>query len=832
MKVALTRVTTNHHFAYFSFLPKKAFRLRWKEFIFNLLLRIPEMSRVGSLPRIVHPLSRLDNPDQISVRGMSRASGRSSHFSVPVRDDASIQLKDFLPQNDQMKIPEGIKTVPSANGPAMPIFGSRASVLSESRCSTAMSNSSLLSRPDTQSRIEVDEIESILQSRLRTGGGVTSFLQAFKNNDMDGKGSLGKEALKHCLIAFTGRKMTAKQLFMLLKRMHLDKKGLIKFEDFCNHFNTGNTTDETPGWLDPVARENSQRSSREHVKISTPLSSSRDLRPREVERNVSINIEKWLKNKFREGFKALKVEFKREDPGNTGKVSRDTFRRIIAQFGLYLRDEPSLRMFLARCDISPRGEVSYVQLLNRFQDRSELGIAHNVLMNKKHRFNREERSISPRSTATAVEAKLLTILQSDFLSLLGMFNKLDKYNKDVVSQQEFRAALESRFNLDLKDAEFDAFIEQVPLDEEGQVKYAEFMSQFDTKKDARSLWDGKSCITEKIPDNPKDDKPRTEADLHALLKSLVRNKMTKLELEFHDLDEYNSGRLDQEMLYQLLIRLKVEPGVARGEIRRIWDSFITNKNNSLSFHQFLRHYGYSLKSAAYPNAKLAPPQRGDNDYMMKSRKLNCAADMLEDNLRAKIEYLWEDLRRDFIEMDPYKTGMVSREEFSDILHDLCAPLTDREIETIANKFDLRDDGRVSYVELIRPFAMKFVPNRGNMMNRVLAQPNVEIPLVTGPILPEQGLGTVTTKLKSQLTGDWRTLRRAFRKMDTSSVGTLTLPEFKSVLKLCNVMLDEDEVYRVLSQYDKDLSGKLDYKKFLRDSVSRMSSTSTTRSLQL
>ena len=58
--------------------------------------------------------------------------------------------------------------------------------------------------------------------------------------------------------------------------------------------------------------------------------------------------------------------------------------------------------------------------------------------------------------------------------------------------------------------------------------------------------------------------------------------------------------------------------------------------------------------------------------------------------------------------------------------------------------------RVSYVELIRPFAMKFVPNRGNMMNRVLAQPNVEIPLVTGPILPEQGLGTVTTKLKSQV----------------------------------------------------------------------------------
>lgn len=49
------------------------------------------------------------------------------------------------------------------------------------------------------------------------------------------------------------------------------------------------------------------------------------------------------------------------------------------------------------------------------------------------------------STITAVEAKLLTMLQSDFLSLLGMFNKLDKNNSDVISPQELRAALESKF---------------------------------------------------------------------------------------------------------------------------------------------------------------------------------------------------------------------------------------------------------------------------------------------------------------------------------------------------------------------------------------------------
>jgi len=767
-------------------------------------------SGVGSLPKIQHPLSRLEDPDKISIRGISRASGRSSKLNIE---------GDLHPIEEQ-KIPDGIETVPaSPNQPALPIFGSRAS-LSRAE-SKADSLASKLSRPDTQCRIEIDEIETTLKKRLRTGGGVTSFLHAFKNNDLDGKGSLNKEALKHSLISFTGRKITSKQLYMLLKRIHLEKKNSIKFEEILKYFTSNDV--ESESWIDPVSRIDQKRSDEEAT-----MNSPRDLRPKEVERNVSINIEKWLQKKFREGFKALKIEFKREDPSESGKVSRETFRRLLAQFGLYLRDEDSLKMFLTRCSLPPCGEISYVQLLNRFQDRSDEGIAHHVLQDKKHRFNKETRSVSPRSTATAVEAKLLSILQSDFLSLLGMFNKLDKYHLNAISQQEFRAAIESRFDLEFKDSEFEAFVENLPLDEEGRVRYVEFMSQFDTKKDAKSLWDGKSEIFTKNENEEikKESKLRSEDEIHSLLKSLVRNQMNELEAEFRSLDEYNSGRLDQEMMFKLLTKMKVSPVVTRGEIRRIWDSFITNKNKTLNFYHFLRHYGYSLKSAAFPNAKIVPPQRGDNDLMIRSRKLNCAADMLEDSLRAKIEYKWEDLRRDFIEMDPYKTGFVSSQEFSDVLHELCIHLTDHEIEMISIKFETNKDGRVSYVEFLRPFVMRFAPNRGNMMNKILSQNNKEVSEVTDPILPVQSLTTVTEKLKSQLSGDWRTLRRAFQKMDSSAAGTLTLTEFKSVLKLCNVILDEDEVYHVLSQYDNNLSGKLDYKKFLRDSISRMSSTTS------
>ena len=60
-------------------------------------------------------------------------------------------------------------------------------------------------------------------------------------------------------------------------------------------------------------------------------------------------------------------------------------------------------------------------------------------------------------------------------------SKIDKYGLDFISQEEFRAAIESRFNLEMNDMQFRGLIDRVPLDSEGNVKYADFMAQFDTR---------------------------------------------------------------------------------------------------------------------------------------------------------------------------------------------------------------------------------------------------------------------------------------------------------------------------------------------------------------
>ena len=56
-------------------------------------------------------------------------------------------------------------------------------------------------------------------------------------------------------------------------------------------------------------------------------------------------------------------------------------------------------------------------------------------------------------------------------------------------------------------------------------------------------------------------------------------------------------------------------------------------------------------------------------------------------------------------------------------------------------------------------------------------------------------------------GKWKDLRRVFKQYDHSNQGYLSVQEFRSVLKLCNIALDENDMYRALSELDKTLEGK-------------------------
>lgn len=59
--------------------------------------------------------------------------------------------------------------------------------------------------------------------------------------------------------------------------------------------------------------------------------------------------------------------------------------------------------------------------------------------------------------------------------------RVDRRQRGCVSQEEFRAAIESRTGVEMAEEHFQALVDRLPLDEDGNVKYADFMAQFDVR---------------------------------------------------------------------------------------------------------------------------------------------------------------------------------------------------------------------------------------------------------------------------------------------------------------------------------------------------------------
>ncbi len=71
--------------------------------------------------------------------------------------------------------------------------------------------------------------------------------------------------------------------------------------------------------------------------------------------------------------------------------------------------------------------------------------------------------------------------------------KIDRNKTNTLSKQEFRAAVESQFGIELSDSEFEDLFSDLPRDSLNRVKYLEFMTRFDTDSSS-TLFDNQSVM--------------------------------------------------------------------------------------------------------------------------------------------------------------------------------------------------------------------------------------------------------------------------------------------------------------------------------------------------
>ncbi|XP_028831616.1 EF-hand calcium-binding domain-containing protein 6-like [Denticeps clupeoides] len=644
------------------------------------------------LPAIQHPSAKLGDPETLSLLGRSTYSpaGRES-FHPGLGGASSRSFRRSPPDGGSCA---QVVSAPDPRTTTLPVFGQKKTPKSRAGSSIVASSSCY----GAQLRIKVEQLEHELRKKTQSAGSL-ALMGIFKNNNPEGKAVVSRDVLLVVLTKFLGRQITMKQFRHLLLRLHLSEKPAIGFEELCGALREpvlaspramrashvlsllrGPTTSRfleltecvasnesnRPGWivapklrnileqldiymddrefhklwerfdsggtgavqlsvlLNKLGRTDRNCVEDEHENVAQQTAANAEhserktisVEPRvlsnaEEERRTSIAVETWLKDRLREGVQKMRMEFEKLDATCSGKVTPHEFLQILNSFDLHLKPM-QLSLFLARCGLELRKSgVDYPEFLRRFQDRSEDGVLHRILSDPKHRFHKEE-NISHTSSITAVETRLAKLFQSEYLSLLQAFKGIDKFNKKTVSREEFRAVVESRRGVS------SLFHSRTPIS----------CGNRDNSDD-----DGIQNLEESTG---KARECRTVRQLFCIIKGLVRSHYQAVEKVFEELDEQNTRRLTQEMMYQLLKRFDIRPEVSRGQIRQLWSTLMTQHDGTVDFLQFVRHFGPSLKSSRFPNAKVCPPKQGDDNLRRRSNKLNCVFDILANTVRAKV----------------------------------------------------------------------------------------------------------------------------------------------------------------------------------------------------
>jgi Ca2+-binding EF-hand superfamily protein len=189
------------------------------------------------------------------------------------------------------------------------------------------------------------------------------------------------------------------------------------------------------------------------------------------------DVEKLIKSQLNSGLVRMRKAFEKIDIRRTGKVRNDEFRQVLAQFGIKLSPQECSDL-LTRCGMNDSNLCNYRQFLHRFLDRSDGSLTNAILADPHHEFNKSDPT-STAVTASAAESYLMTLLQGNFLSLLGTFQAIDRAGTGVISQKDFRTVIEGHLKCSLTDDQFLALVRTVQLTSDGMLPYFDFLSNFD-----------------------------------------------------------------------------------------------------------------------------------------------------------------------------------------------------------------------------------------------------------------------------------------------------------------------------------------------------------------
>ncbi|XP_063970097.1 EF-hand calcium-binding domain-containing protein 6-like [Lytechinus pictus] len=616
----------------------------------------------------------------------------------------------------------------------------------------------------------------------------------------------------------------------------------------------------------PKIQEEEELDFPESPRIPTPPSNGRHLTSRMgPARALSSDVIGFIIRKLEHPFNNLMSSFQMADNTGNGLLGIEQFRKVLCDYGIKMQYVDA-EMMMERCGLRRKdGRVMYRDFLLKYMMRSANGIAHRIIMDSKHKFNTRLNTPQGYISVDEAESKLVELIHKDFLSLLGTFKSLDVYNLGLLTQRDFKDTLEKVFNIRMTKDQFNEILYEYGQ-EDGLVMYPQFLAVFNRKRfipyqnhnkvqshqqessppdifrvpespdeeeqgDEMGAWLAQSAaneeeametskpVIERGNTKKMEGRYRPVSEIAAEVEIQLKKKGYTVQDSYNKLDPKYTSRLSKTQLHRWLSDMGIV--LHPTELQDLWKAMDIARDGLVHYAELFDFFLHRSKrkpiadkEASLRRAKAAnqpPPVRNSSEMKEMMELYQIPVSTVVEKVRPDVVSNWNGLKERLQALDPNGYATISTPDFQRLAQRFQFRLSSKELERLAMSFDHHQTGNFHYIDFLRLFTDNKKPKQGgNAYHRNFHK--ITHQTAKGP--EEVTVTETFDRIGKRILGDWRSIRRAFKKADINGDGHLSIPEFRRILANMKVRIADEDFYHIVSEVDENMDGSISYDEFL------------------